>query len=497
MIMSATDVATREREAEKEVFISYFSDLASVVEDNFLDIANKCLSSRLINDKIYGDVSSPATPKEKASKLLTAVKNCMRHQQNVLDKFLGILETESIYGRLIADIKQSYQEVLNRKVVDECTDASPSSKEHATSTSKKQPVDPPTSLTVDNARERVIKRYLPKLECRVQGVTAAIVAEQCQAKGLISSEIYGKVKKFQKKKRAKFLLSNVCHCISADDKKFDEFMGILARRESCKDLARSIQRDVKRESGRSEVVLIHDLGNTVTTAPTSQLRRRREVAEMSTVETDVAIAVSENGCSEGNSKVLVASRVVSTDKIRPKGIDPRTEQVYHLKMAELQSEAQLRKAEKENAQLKDEIRARDLKIEQLKVEKENLQHTLECVQAKVSFLEKKLYESEEKLRDKITKHEKQIETLQKENDGLKKKSNSLEAALKESHDSLEKLLKANQKKLDESIEELKTTTPTTTPDKSGPKALTIFFVVVGIAVLAIGSLIVVWLYRHW
>lgn len=100
------------------------------------------------------------------------------------------------------------------------------------------------------------------MKSQIVGATAVVVADQCQTKEIISKEIYDEVMRLKDKKRTRHLLVNVCNSVRADGKKFDVFMKILTKCKSCKDLARSIRRDIKESTDY-----------TTTTPP--DLRRRK------------------------------------------------------------------------------------------------------------------------------------------------------------------------------------------------------------------------------
>ena len=552
--------AVARREARIEVLNGYFNELVTSIQSDVLFITNECLARKLITPTIQVSISnSPATPGEKATKLLTAIRECMEHQEDCCNKFLTVLKKRLIFDDLIEKIKSSLEETINRKVTAECTDRShsvrqPKQVKAPHNLPKEQDVFnlPNTSsrMGVMTARQVVIKRHMSQLKSSMQHFIAPI-ASQCQTKGLISKETYQSVMKTKKtvKQRTKFLLVNVCNSVRADGEKFDVFIEILEKRQSCKDLALTIKNDIKamREvkkvkkvtatlSSQSELVLSNqrqqELVETVSTASTLHLRRRERSTELSCVhaaESHGPITVSgEDVDHEVNHNVLLGSQTVSANKIHSSGLSPQREREYNLSMEKKQNEAKLEdlkkkeqasKAKKEKlqncvAELEDMVREKDQVIEDLTVNRDNLKLALESLRVKISYTEKEHHDSEQKrteaLLNKIKELENQIAKLQEEKGALQKKVNdlteqvnnltsevqvlrlSLEQQAASLEDALKTDLKCNQENLKKSFKENLRCTEERLSRSTFPLqiALAAFVVIVGVSVL-------VWIYYHW
>ncbi len=546
--------AEAKREARKEVLNSYFSELVTSIQDDVLFITNECLARTLITPGIHGKISTLSAPEEKATRLLTAISACMVHQEEGYAKFLGVLEKRLIYKELIAKLRGSLEEAINRKVTAECTDGYHSLKRNKhipKPTSSQDAFNLPVKTTsapmgVILARQTAIKRHMPQLKSSVQRIIAP-VASQCLTKELITKETYQKVIKPQKpiKYRTKHLLVNVCNCIRANGRKFDVFMEILESRRSCKELVLSVQSDIKvlREGRKSELVVLQhresikaetvttrpDLqAEAVTTGPDLHLRKREVVSSYShAVETSAPITctVSETVSDETDYKVLLGTKTVPVKKLHSVGLDPQKEREYHLKMAEKQSEAKLedlRKKEQASneektklqnsvADLKEKMRQKDQEIERLIETRGNFEHALESLRVQRSLIEKEQNESQERqtkpLRDRIAELETKITELENEKDDLKKQVKQLTCLVEGLQKSLEKMratqidieeaLRETQKNLNARNESLKCTEADLkcTEEKLKRSAKTMncgvyFIVVVGIFVL-------VSLFLHW
>lgn len=104
------DSSSKESEIEQEVFCCYFTKLVTSTQYSILDISNMCLASHLITRDVHNDViyASPI-PQVKATKLLTAIMDCIEHQNasKCFETFLKILEELLIFDDLIKEMRHS------------------------------------------------------------------------------------------------------------------------------------------------------------------------------------------------------------------------------------------------------------------------------------------------------------------------------------------------------------------------------------------------------
>ena len=119
------DLHDLHKQARKEVFNSFFNELVVSIQGDVLYIANACLSRELITSTAHSSiVDSAASLEEKATKLLTAIRNCMVHQKQGQCKFLDILKNRLIFNELVTRIETSVDEIIRHKVAAKCQDGS-------------------------------------------------------------------------------------------------------------------------------------------------------------------------------------------------------------------------------------------------------------------------------------------------------------------------------------------------------------------------------------
>lgn len=488
-------MAEARKEARREVFSLYFSELVTAIQGDILSITNGCLSKKLITPAIHSGISeSTEASGKKATKLLTAIGGCMEHQEGCFNKFLDLLKNSGIFDDLTTKLTTSLGEVITRKIAVECTDEPYSSERSKKSVNAHKEIDvlnlqvraaSSSPIGMMLARRTVIRQYLLELKTSVRLIIAP-VASQCLTKKLISHETYRKVINCKSQKpiqqRTKKLLLNVCYCVRSDGKKFEVFMAILEKHRNCKGLVEKIQRDVKalREGRKSELVVPQykqqDMAPVTSTPNLHQ--RKKECAKACANEIDMPVAVSEGTRHGENRNFLFGANTVSTPKVPSLTLDPQRDREYHLIQDRKQNEAlmeDLRKKEevsqKEKKELQDSVtelekrvREKDEEIEHLKGNKADAQHAMNSLKVKVSFAEKVQHESNDKhtkaLKDRLIQLEGKIAELENEKGELQNQVECLQKSLEEvkgSQANLESALRDTQDSLNSSKESLKGT----------------------------------------
>ena len=421
-------------EAKIEVFNDYFSDLVTAIQSCTLSVTNRCLSKQLITEETQEKILNCSTSREKATNLLNAVRECMKHQRECFDRFLEILEKEHIFGDLIASLKAA----LERKVTAECTDTERGSAEQIL---PQQSLTVRRRLTPDSRphtvkardmmemRRSVVKTYLPQLKSSVQGVVASVACKSLTKK-LISKETYQRVMKTNQSKKPKesgtdYLLHQICTSVKKSSKKFDLFLEVLEKHSSCRDVVDCIKQEI-------------------TATKESRLSTKTEVKndtlQPHTVEeVDRAPLPDESGQVD-KSNMVYGSGVTSDVRTNDTKVSVQSESAYQWRMDRKQNEVvvcqqkatidkqdkQLESLSQEIAWLQYELARKDLESIDLREERNNLQTAIEQKKVRVSFLEKKQYKPDPFLEAKVTELEGKIKELNKEKVNLQEQLKTLE-----------------------------------------------------------------------
>lgn len=461
--------------AKVEIFNEYFKELVESIQYCYLDIANECLSKKLISRATQRKILS-GSKEDPSTTLVNAISACMVHQRDCFHKFLNILKGQLIFDELVERMEASLKEAINRKVMAECTDKPSINNKGNFKPFNLLAGDPVCTKTspprakvgVMLVRQTVIKGYLPQMKTIIQGFIAP-VARSSLTKQLISKETYQKVvngNPSNKKQRTSFLLTSVCNSIRADHKKFDVFLEILENHRSCKDLVRKIKQDIERTTKDGKVSAIKQSQKSDSTErPPITLYTglyQRRTTQQPAAELDGPIDVESGGDSD--SKMVFGSGKTSTTKVFTPQVNPQKESEYFLRMDRKQDEARMQELSsqklasmKENQQkqltfsqeiirLEGEMSEKDREIMSLKETRDNLQLAIDQIKTKVSFSEKGKHDSTA-LREKITELESKItevlrekEELQCKLDNLNQEINSLQTSLRETQVTLKQTL---------------------------------------------------------
>ena len=411
-------------EAERQVFRRYFGELVTAIQSNVLTFTNKCLSSNLITSSTHDRISSAASSEEKATILLRAVQDCMKHQEECYGKFRQMLNELLIYKDLLKRMREMYQEIVKNMQSDKEKKTASGKSQACKQGGKdlmlvsKKAAKMPSSKEEDGQEvsRKVIKSFKQKLQ---QTLTDKfrVVASACREEELISSDDYNKI--LMSKKSVKRRVKSFIHIVSMlDGQKFSIFVEILKRLKSCKQLAQDMQEDIKRVS---EYVVIHreseSRADIITSA--TQTSSESSVVHMKldhTEETDRPISVSDVG------DIVISGKAACLNSIHPAQLDPQIEREYNLRKEREQNEAQLedlRQREEhfmeENKELQQTVKklkadlhkAEDekslliVKIEEMVNEIENLKFAKESLNNDFSRVEKEKYELRKNLESKI------------------------------------------------------------------------------------------------
>ena len=432
-------------EAKIEVFNDYFSDLVTAIQSCTLSVTNRCLSKQLITEETQKKIlNCSTTPEEKATNLLNAVRECMKHQRECFDRFLEILERDQIFGDLIASLKAA----LERKVTAECTDTERGSAEQ---------ILPQQSLTVQRRlppdgrahtvkarnmmeiRRSVVKTYLPQLKSSVQGVVAPVACKSLTKK-LISKETYQRVMKINQSKEPKesatdYLLHQICTSVKKSSKKFDLFLEVLEKHSSCRDVVDCIKQEIiaTKESRLSTK---------------TEVKNRTLQPYVHTVEeVDRAPLPDESGQVD-KSKMVYGSGVTSDVRTNDTKVSVQSESAYQWRMDRKQNEEvvcqqkatideqdkQLESLSQEIARLKDELARKDLESSLLRDDRNDLQTAIDQMKVRVSFLEKERRYKPDRvdiLEAKVTELEGIIKEVNKEKGNLQEQLKTTEGKYQE------------------------------------------------------------------
>ena len=474
--------------AEREVLSKHFDEIVTAIQSNVLTITNKCLSSKLITPSTHDRIRSASSNEDKATLLLRAVQDCMKHNGKCYRTFLQILNELLIYEELIESLGETYREIIKSLIDKENVPASHKSQacKQRGKTMRERAAEMPSSREEVRyeVRHEVTKRYMPKLLKTLGTVKLGVVASACREEELISSDAYNEVMGSRKpiKQRAKSLITTAS---TLDCQKFNTFMKILQRHGSCKQLVQDMQDEIRTtESETSEYVVTHkSRADIPSVTPDSSLSQRG--SQPSVDQMDRPIAASDVGGNSDNHRFLIGGMTTCPTSLNPAQPNPQIEREYNLRKEREQTEAQVedlrqreKKFMKENTELQRTVKKlkADLhgmeeernhliaEIDEKDSEIENLKFALKSLDARFSHIEKEKYELRKNLESKIkhleiakNKSEKQLTGLTSQVEDLKKNLATSENNTNTLKDELEKTQLELQKAMDRMCEETKTT----------------------------------------
>ena len=481
---------SQDGQTEIEVFNEYFQKLATSIQDSILDITNECLSKNIITATTQNRVLyDPGTPGEKATKLLSAVRDCMVHQKHCCEQFLTILEKELIFRELVNDMRTSLKEAINRKYTAECQDDLQKNKNQRpkqTLNHTKLPTERKTACKTAcksssahqigrdmKIREKVIKEHLTEIKSCVQRLILPI-ASKCRTKQLISVKVYHEVTSLSrpKKQRSETLLHYVCKAVRNNSKQFDDFIGILESHCSCKKLTQSIKHGLE-EGGisiasktRSSITQV----KTKQTINTPEHKRKDsmplalDIAE-ETDHTKATMAVSDNNAT---SLIVLNSGNTTAMKFSTPKVNPDREDEYNKKMDKKQDQVKIAELTKQNEHLKQEkdeiekkLREKNKEINYLEEERDDLQSVKAKLELELEKQNSETMQTIHSLKKKISDNEKSIGELK----GIIKE---LKDELSDKQSQIIKLLRQQSKEQQSKEQQQKEQQPNgpPTPDKN-------------------------------
>ena len=441
-------------EAEREVFTEFFEELVAAVENDTLTISNVCLSEKLITRSRQRRILDTPGSEEKATVLITAVSDCIRHQKDGFNKFLDILKGQVIFDELVSKLREAKD---RKHTAEERTTSDKQSLVLSVTT----PIPTTPILRKEmpshskSAEKKAIKKYLPQLSSQVQRIIAA-VAITSETKQVITKATYKKAMRKDKspKERTQFLLHSVCKCVRTDTKKFNMFLEILSAHRSCKEVVRLIEEEIhllREEAVAASVKEEHDHAHT---AP--QLWQRKMGTQPKPSETD-KLATYESG-EDNKSKMVFSSGETSAVRVQNVVVNPQAESEHFLRMDKKQSEALLLDSERQKTEsnelceqevkdlsqkidqleqgtlekdgeingLKQSMLEKDQEIQALREERDNFQLAMNCMKVRVSLVEKEQCNTNtEVLEKRVTELEKKIVELGEEKKTLSEEKMAL------------------------------------------------------------------------
>ena len=287
-----------------------------------------------------------------------------------------------------------------------------------------------------SSRLRAIDNHLPQLEHTIERLVTAISGE-CLTKKIISKDTYQNVLQSGKTKRDKtlYLLSKVWKTIRDDDEKCQQFIQILESHKSCRDVVTKIKQDIEAFTDRS--VTAQESQGTFITKATFQSKQL--VANDNHKSSPCLHLIPEQRQTRYHISAMVTGTSLKIDaRLRESRIDPEVQAKQYAKMDQQQLEAKLAELQKANeqiiaeskevqkerditnrkrAELEEKLKSKDMKLDKVSTEKDDLKLSMDLLRKKMSRAEKKRYIAEN-VANQISKYEQTIIELQHEKRGL-------------------------------------------------------------------------------